>query len=56
MAGDTYVIDLADVIDKSELQTMVRNCYSKFKEKFDLRKLGTVLENKTLGGVQRKYA
>ena len=34
VAGDTYVIDLADAIDKSELQTMVRNCYSKFNEKF----------------------
>ena len=48
VAGDTYVIDLPDVIDTAELQTMVRNSYNKFKEKFDLRKLGTVLENKTL--------
>jgi hypothetical protein len=50
VAGDTYVIDLPDVIDKAELQTMVRNSYNKFKEKFDLRKLGTVLEGKTLTG------
>jgi hypothetical protein len=48
IAGDTYVIDLQDVIDKNELRTMVANCYVKFKEKFDLRKLGTVLEDKTL--------
>jgi hypothetical protein len=48
VAGDTYVIDLADVIDKKELQTMIRNTYSKFKETFDLRKLGTVLQDKTL--------
>ena len=48
VAGDTYVIDLADVIDKKELQTMVRNTYSKFKDTFDLRKLGTVLQDKTL--------
>lgn len=45
---DSYVIDLDDVIDKGELQTMIRNSYSKFKEKFDLRKLGTVLQDKTL--------
>ena len=48
MAEDSYVIDLQDVIDKSELQRMIRNSYSKFKEKFDLRKLGTVLRNKLL--------
>ena len=48
IAGDTYVIDLADIIDKNELQTMIRNCYSKFKDTFDLRKLGTVLQDKTL--------
>lgn len=47
-AEDSYVIDLHDVIDKSELRTMLRNSYSKFKEKFDLRKLGTVLSNKSL--------
>lgn len=47
-AEDSYVIDLQDVIDRSELQTMIRNSYSKFKEKFELRKLGTVLRNKAL--------
>lgn len=45
---DSYVIDLQDLIDKNELQTMIRNSYSKFKEKFDLRKLGTILSNKSL--------
>jgi hypothetical protein len=45
---DSYVIDLQDVIDKNELKVMIRNSYSKFKEKFDLRKLGTILLNKTL--------
>lgn len=45
---DSYVIDWQDQIDKNELQTMIRNSYSKFKEKFDLRKLGTVLMHKTL--------
>ena len=48
VAGDTYVIDLTDIIDKKELQTMVRNSYSKFKDTFDLRKLGTALQDKTL--------
>ena len=48
VASDNYVIDLQDVIDKNELKTMVRNSYTKFKEKFNLRKSGTVLENKTL--------
>jgi hypothetical protein len=27
---------------------MIRNSYAKFKEKFDLRKLGTVLHDKSL--------
>jgi hypothetical protein len=48
VAEDSYVIDLQDVIDKNELHTMISNSYSKFKEKFDLRKLGTVLRNKSL--------
>ena len=48
VAEDSYVIDLADIIDKNELLRMIRNSYYKFKEKFDLRKLGTVLRNKSL--------
>jgi hypothetical protein len=48
VAEDSYVIDPEDVIDKYELHTMISNSYSKFKEKFDLRKLGTVLHNKSL--------
>lgn len=48
VAEDSYVIDLEDIIDKNELLTMIRNSYSKFKEKFDLRKLSTVLRNKSL--------
>lgn len=43
VAEDSYVIDLDDVIDKNELQTMIRNTYSKFKDKFDFRKMGTIL-------------
>ncbi len=45
---DSYVIDLEEVIDKNELLKMIRNSYSKFKEKFDLRKMGTVLQNRSL--------
>jgi hypothetical protein len=48
VAEDSYVIDLQDVIDKNELQRMIRNSYSKFKEKFEFKKLGTVLRNKSL--------
>jgi hypothetical protein len=48
---DSYVIDLADVIDKNELLRMIRNSYSKFKEKFDLRKLSTVLQDRSLNAL-----
>ena len=48
VAGDTYVIDLPDVIHINDLHTMAKNSYSKFKDAFDLRKLGTVLQDKTL--------
>ena len=45
---DSYVIDLEDKIDRNELLTMIRNSWSKFKEKFELRKFGTVLQKKSL--------
>ena len=48
VAEDSYVIDLADVIDKKELIKMIRNSYSKFQEKFDLRKFGTILQDRSL--------
>ena len=48
VAEDSYVIDLPDIIDKYELQSMIRNSYSKFKEKFEFKKLGTVLRDKSL--------
>jgi len=48
VAEDSYVIDLQDVINKNELQRMIRNSYSKFKEKFEFKKLGTVLRDKSL--------
>ncbi len=47
-AADSYVIDHTDIIDMKEVQTMVGNCYNKFTEKFDFRKLGTVLHNKAM--------
>ena len=49
---DSYVIDLMDVIDKNELITMIRNSFSKFKEKFDLRKFGTCLRDRTLAPLE----
>ncbi|MBP6286926.1 MAG: hypothetical protein KA409_08425 [Ferruginibacter sp.] len=48
VATNTYVIDLPDLIDRNELQTMIRNTYGLFKDKFDIRKLGTALQDKTL--------
>ena len=48
VAADSYVIDFEYVIDKQELQTMVRNSYSKFTDRFNLKKLTTVLNNRSL--------
>src|SRR4029079_2453327 len=45
---DSYVIDLQDIIDKNELQRMIRNSYSKFNDKFEFKKFGTVLRDKSL--------
>ncbi len=45
---DSYVIDLADKIDKYEILKMIRNSYAKFIEKFEFRKLGTILQDKKL--------
>jgi hypothetical protein len=48
VAQDSYVIDLEDNVDANEIRRMIRNSYAKFKEKFELRKLGTVLHNTQL--------
>jgi hypothetical protein len=48
VAENTYVIDFEEVIDERELLSMIRNTYNLFKEKFDVRKLGTVLQDKSL--------
>jgi hypothetical protein len=45
---DSYVMDPEDGVDKKELLAMIRNSFSKFTDKFDLRKLGTVLQNSSL--------
>jgi len=45
---NSYVIDFEDFIDRKELLQMIRNAYMKFNEKFDVRKLATVLADTTL--------
>lgn len=45
---NSYVIDFEEVIDKTELLKMIRNTFAKYNEKFDFRKLGTVLSSTTL--------
>ena len=54
IAEDSYVIDLEDIIDKSELTTMLRNSFNKFKERFDLQKLGTVLQNHSISPIDER--
>ena len=49
---DSYVIDFEEVIDKNEILVMIRNSYSKFKDKFDLRKLGTILQGRVLSTLE----
>lgn len=48
VAENSYVIDFEELINQQDLHTMISNTYTLFKEKFDLRKLGTLLHNKTL--------
>jgi hypothetical protein len=48
IAQDSYVIDVVDKIDATEIRRMIANSYSKFKEKYEFRKLGTVLHNTPL--------
>lgn len=49
MVGEnSYVIDFEDFIDRQELLKMIRNAFEKFNEKFNFRKLATVLSDKTL--------
>ena len=48
VAEHSYVIDPDDVIDMNELMKMIKNSFSNFNEKFELRKLGTVVQNSRL--------
>ena len=48
VAENTYVIDLEDIIDRNELLKMIRFSFFQFNEKFELRKLGTDLQNSYL--------
>ena len=41
IAEDSYVIDLADNVDKNELVTMISNSYGKFEAEFNKRKFTT---------------
>ncbi len=48
VAEHSYVMDLDEIIDKNELLKMFRNSFSNFDEKFEFRKLGTILQNENL--------
>jgi hypothetical protein len=47
-AEHSYVIDFDEVINKTELVNMIRNSFAQFNEKFEFRKLGTVLYGHSL--------
>jgi hypothetical protein len=48
---DSYVIDFEDRIDINELRKMVANSFSKFSEKFELRKMVTILYNQSISPI-----
>lgn len=48
VAEHSYVIDFDEIIDKNELLKMFRNSFANFEEKFEFRKLGTILQNEKL--------
>lgn len=45
---DSYVIDFKTKIDRDELLIMIKNSFSKFEQVFDFRKLGTILQGRSL--------
>lgn len=47
-AEHSYVIDLDENIDHAELLSMIKNTHSQFVERFDLRKLGTALQDTSI--------
>ena len=48
IAEDSYVIDMADIVDRKELITMITNSYSKFEAEFNKRKFTTAFISYTL--------
>jgi hypothetical protein len=48
VAEHSYVIDFDEIIDRNELLKMFRNSFSNFEEKFEFRKLGTIVNNEKL--------
>ncbi len=48
VAEHSYVIDFDEIIGKNELLKMFRNSFANFEEKFEFRKLGTILQNEKL--------
>jgi len=52
VAEHSYVIDFEDAIDKAELTRMFKNSLAQFNEKFEIRKLGTVLQNCSLSPLE----
>ena len=48
VAEHSYVIDFDEVVERNEFLKMFRNSFSNFEEKFELRKLGTILQNEKL--------
>ena len=50
----SYVIDLEEVVDITELRKMIKNSFSNFTEKFEFRKLGTVVQNCSLFPLDEK--
>lgn len=47
-AEHSYVIDFDEVITQTELANMIRNSFMQFNEKFEFRKLGTILHDQNL--------
>ncbi|MBK8611192.1 MAG: hypothetical protein IPL84_14930 [Chitinophagaceae bacterium] len=48
VAEHSYVIDFDETINRNELLRMFRNSFENFEEKFELRKLGTMLQHERL--------
>lgn len=51
---DSYVIDVEDAIDRAELLVMIGNSFTKFKEHFDFRKLGTLVQGSSVSPLNEK--